>query len=75
MSAEEIRILALGLFVLALMLAANVMLARTLPSGEWFFQRWAGARAFLIDVIQFTGGVKGARVMPEGTTDLISNAT
>jgi hypothetical protein len=75
LSAEEIRILALGLFVLALMLAANIMLARTLPSGEWFFQRWAGARAFLIDVIQFTGGVKGARVMPEGTPDLMNNAT
>jgi hypothetical protein len=75
LSAEEIRILALGLFVLALMVAANIFLARILPSGEWFFQRWAGARAFLVDVIQFTGGVKGGRFMPDGTLDLINNAT
>ena len=75
LSAEEIRILALGIFVLVLMLAANVALARILPSGEWFFQRWAGARAFLVDVIQFTGGAKGGRLMPEGTLDLIINAT
>ena len=75
LSAEEIRVLALGLFVLALMLAANVSLARTLPSGEWLFQRWAGARSFLLEVIQSTGGVKGGRVMPEGTPDLIRSAT
>lgn len=75
LSAEEIRILALGLFVLALMLAANISLARMLPGGEWFFQRWAGSRAFLVDVIQFTGGVKGARIMPEGTPALITEAT
>src|SRR5690349_13321618 len=75
LSAEEIRILALGLFVLALMLAANIVLARRLPSGEWFFQRWAGAREFLVDVIQFTGGVKGGRFMPHGSLDLINNAT
>ena len=75
LSAEEIRVLALGLFVLALMLAANVSLARTLPSGEWLFQRWAGARSFLLEVIQSTGGVKGGRVMPEGTPDLIGSVT
>jgi len=75
LSAEEIRVLVFGLFVLALMLAANVALARMLPSGEWFFQRWAGARAFLVDVIQFTGGIKGGRLMPEGTPDLINAAT
>lgn len=75
LSAEEIRVLALGLFVLTLMLAANISLARMLPSGEWFFQRWAGARSFLLDVIQSTGGVKGGRVMPEGTPDLIESAT
>lgn len=75
LSAEELRVLALGLFVLALMLAANVSLARILPGGEWFFQRWAGARAFLVDVIQFTGGIKAGRVMPEGTPDLIGIAT
>ena len=75
LSAEEIRVLALGLFALTLLLAANISLARMLPSGEWFFQRWAGARAFLVDVMQFTGGVTGGRFMPEGTPDLISDAT
>jgi hypothetical protein len=75
LSAEELRILALGLFVLALMLAGNIFLARRLPSGEWFFQRWAGARAFVVDAIQFTGGVPGGRFMPEGTPDVITNAT
>src|SRR5919112_4155386 len=75
LSAEEIRLLALGLIVFALLLAANVALARVLPSGEWFFQRWSGARAFLFEVLQSSGGLKGGRVMPEGTLDLISNVT
>ena len=75
LSAEEIRLLAVGLFILALMLAGNIALAQVLPSGEWFFQRWIGARAVLVEVIEFSGGVKGGRVMPEGTLDLLTNAT
>ncbi len=75
LSAEEIRLLALGLIVFALLLAANVALARVLPSGEWFFQRWSGARAFLAEAFQASGGLKGGRIMPEGTLDLINNVT
>ena len=74
LSAEEIRILVAGLFVLALLLAANVALARVLPSGEWFFQRWSGIRAFFSDVLQSSGSVKGGRTMPEGALDLIRRA-
>src|ERR687891_534855 len=55
-----------------LLLAANVALARVLPSGEWFFQRWSGARAFLFEALQSSGGVKGGRILPEGTLDLIN---
>lgn len=75
LSPEELRILAIGLFVLGLMLAANLWLARTLPSGEWFFQRWVGARAFIAEVIQFTGGIKGGRVMPEGALDVVNQVS
>jgi hypothetical protein len=74
LSAEEFRLLAIGLFVFAVLLVGNVALARLLPSGEWLFQRWSGARAFLADVIQSTGSVKGGRIMPEGTLDVISRA-
>lgn len=75
LSAEEIRLLFLGLIAVAAFLAANVALARALPSGEWFFQRWSGTRAFLSEVLQSSGSVKGGRMMPEGTLDLISRAT
>lgn len=75
LSTEEIRILASGLFVFALLLASNVALARVLPSGEWFFQRWSGARAFLFEAMQSSGGVIGARFMPEGTPDVINHVT
>lgn len=75
LSAEETRILVAGLFVLGVLLAANVVLARVLPSGEWFFQRWSGTRAFFSEVLQSSGSVKGGRTMPEGTLDLISRAT
>jgi hypothetical protein len=44
-----------------------------LPGGEWFFQRWSGARAFLLEVMQSSGGVKGARFMPEGIPAQINN--
>jgi hypothetical protein len=73
LNAEEFRFLAIGLFVLGLMLAANVSLAQVLPGGEWFFQRWNGARAFLLEVMQSSGGVKGGRFLPEGTLDEINN--
>jgi hypothetical protein len=75
LSAEEIRLLAVMLVVLVVMLVGNVALARVLPGGEWFFQRWSGTRAFLLEWIQFSGGIKGGRIMPEGTMDLVSNVT
>lgn len=47
LSAEEIRIIVALLIVLAALLALNLYLARTLPGGEWLYQRWSGARTFL----------------------------
>lgn len=52
LSAEEFRLLALLLLILGTLLALNIILARTLPGGEWFFLRWSGVSAFLIEQIQ-----------------------
>lgn len=71
LSTEEIRLLGLLFFILALVLAANIVLARFLPGGEWFFLRWSGARAFLIEQIDATRGVKGLRTMPDGAAVLL----
>ena len=75
LSIEEVRILAVIVLVLAAMLAANVALARVLPGGEWFFQRWSGTRAFLSEFIQSSGSEKGGRIIPEGTLHLIRRVT
>jgi len=66
LSAEEIRLLAFLLFIFIAILAANIAIARVLPGGEWFFQRWSGARAFLIEQIDASRGLKGVRTMPDG---------
>ena len=66
LSAEEIRLLALLLFIFVLALAANIVIAQTLPGGEWFFLRWSGARVFLIQQIDAARGLKGVRTMPDG---------
>jgi Glycosyltransferase family 87 len=71
LSVEEIRLLALLLFLFAVVLAANIAMARVLPGGEWFFLRWSGARAFLIEQIDASRGVKGGRIMPEGAAILL----
>lgn len=47
LSAEEARILIALVVLLAALLAASMYSARTLPGGEWLYQRWSGARAFL----------------------------
>src|SRR5512144_890960 len=52
LGAEDVRILVLALFALVALLAANIEIARVLPGGEWFFMRWSGARAFLIEKIE-----------------------
>jgi len=52
LSAEEIRLLVLLLLILAAMLALNIYLARILPGGEWFFLRWSGARAFVVEQLE-----------------------
>src|SRR5688572_26823733 len=52
LSAEEIRLLAVLLLLIAGLLALNITLARILPGGEWFFLRWSGARSFLIEETQ-----------------------
>jgi hypothetical protein len=71
LSAEEIRLLALLLFILIAVLTANIIVARALPAGEWFFLRWSGARAFLIEQIDASRGVKGIRAMPDGAAVLL----
>ena len=52
MSGEEIRLLILSLLALAGLFALNLYLARVLPGRELLFQRWLGARAFLVDKIE-----------------------
>jgi hypothetical protein len=47
LSAEEIRLIVASVIVLAGLFALNIYLARSLPGGEWLYQRWSGARAFL----------------------------
>ncbi len=71
LSAEEIRLLALLIFIFVVVLAGNIALARVLPGGEWFFLRWSGARAFLIEQIDASRGVKGGRMMPDGPAVLL----
>jgi hypothetical protein len=71
LSIEEVRLLVLLLFILIAALAANIAIARVLPGGEWFFLRWSGARAFLIEQIDASRGVKGVRTMPEGAATLL----
>lgn len=72
LSVEEVRILVLGLILLAALVAGNIALARVLPGGEWFFQRWSGARAFVLGQIELSHGARGARTMPEGASVLFS---
>ena len=67
LSVEEIRLLALGFFLLAALLVGNIALARILPGGEWFFLRWSGARAFVLQQLELSHGAKAARNMPEAT--------
>ena len=52
LSAEEFRLLVLLVLIVGGLLALNITLARMLPGGEWFFLRWSGARAFLIEQIE-----------------------
>lgn len=52
LSAEDVRVILLALIVLGILVALNIYLARLLPGGELFFQRWSGARAFLIEQIE-----------------------
>ena len=52
LSAEEIRLLLLLLFILVALLALNLYLARLLPAGEWLFLRWSGSRAFLFEQVE-----------------------
>jgi hypothetical protein len=61
LSVEEIRLLLLVFALLAGSLALNIYLARTLPGGEQFFQRWSGARAFLLEQIEPYGTIVAER--------------
>lgn len=71
LSIEEIRLLVLLLLIFMVVLAANIAIARVLPGGEWFFLRWSGARAFLIEQIDASRGVKSGRIMPDGEVVLL----
>ena len=62
LSVEEIRFLILLLIFVLAMLALNIYLARALPGGEWFYLRWSGARAFLIEKIEPYGTEISQRV-------------
>lgn len=76
LNAEEIRLLALVLFVLIALLAANIALARVLPGGEWFFLRWSGVRAFFAAQAEASReGLKGARTMPDGSATILVEHT
>jgi hypothetical protein len=52
LSSEELGLLIFIVAILAGVFALNLFLARTLPGRELLFQRWRGARAFLIDKIE-----------------------
>ncbi len=76
LSAEEIRILALMLFVLIAVFAANIALVRVLPGGEWLFMRWSGARAFLAAQAEAAEkGFKEGRTMPDGKVAILNEQT
>ncbi len=52
LSVEEIRLIFLALLILVFLTVLNVYLARLLPGGEFFYLRWSGTRAFLVDQIE-----------------------
>jgi len=52
LSGEEIILLIVFLLALAGLFALNLYLARTLPGRELIFQRWIGARIFLVEKIE-----------------------
>lgn len=52
LSAEEIRLLVLFLFVLVAFLAADLYGTRLLPGGEWLFLRLSGVHAFFVEKIE-----------------------
>lgn len=47
LSDEEVRLLILVLIILGALLTLNIYLARVLPGGEFLYQHWSAARAFL----------------------------
>ena len=52
LSGEELRLLIIFAVLLVGLFALNMFLARVLPGRELLFQRWVGARAFLIEEIE-----------------------
>ncbi|HSL28439.1 MAG TPA: hypothetical protein VK900_04505 [Anaerolineales bacterium] len=76
LSAEEFRFLVFSLLAFLLLLAVNIMLARTLPGGEWLFLRWSGARAFLAARSDAAAeGQKLGRSMPGGSPVVLVDTT
>lgn len=76
LSAEEIRLLVLILFVLIAVLAGNIALTRILPGGEWLFMRWSGARAFFAAQAEAARqGQMGVRRMPDGPAVILIEHT
>ena len=75
LSVEEVRLLALVIFVLAALLVGNIYLARLVPGGEWLYMRWNGARAFLAGQTDQTTGISGARDLATGENIIFDRHT
>ncbi len=71
LSANEIRIIAAFLILLAAFVAVNIYFARILPGGEWLYLRYGGVRVFLGQYLDTTAGAKFGRVMPDGDTVML----
>ena len=68
LSAEEFRFIVFSLLALLSLLTVNIILARTLPGGEWLFMRWSGTRTFLAAQTDAAAeGQKLGRTMPGGS--------
>jgi hypothetical protein len=76
LSAQEIRILALILFVLVAVFIGNMTVARVVPGGEWLFMRWSGARAFFAaQEAAAREGQKWVRRIPDGPATILIKHT
>src|SRR6478736_4098306 len=71
LSPQEIGVIVLVLFILSTMLALNVYVSHVTPGGEWLYLRWNSIRSFLSENFGGASGAKYARLMPEGSAQLL----